>query len=192
MPISKKTIKKENPKKVIEKEEVKKRPASVKVEKKSVKKDIDKDIKKDIDKDIKKDIDKEDEKSDRYFEAVGKRKSSIARIRLFTQGDKTLTVNDKSYDKYFSTLELQQIASASLERMKSEDRFRVIAKVKGGGIHSQAEAVRHGIARALIKFNPDFRKRLRRAGFVTRDPRKRERKKFGLKRARRAPQWSKR
>ena len=128
----------------------------------------------------------------RYYEATGKRKTSVARVRLFTQGDKTLTVNGKPYDKYFTTLELQQIASASLEKMNSEDRFRIEAKVEGGGIHSQAEAVRHGVAMALIKFNPDFKKKLRRGGFVTRDPRKRERKKFGLKRARRAPQWSKR
>jgi len=76
--------------------------------------------------------------------------------------------------------------------MKVVDRFRVLVKVKGGGINAQAEAVRHGIARALLKFNPDFRKKLKRAGFLTRDPRKRERKKFGLKRARRAPQWRKR
>ena len=76
--------------------------------------------------------------------------------------------------------------------MKCVGHFKVSIKVSGGGVHSQAEAVRHGIARALVKFNADFRKKLRRAGHITRDPRKRERKKFGLKRARRAPQWSKR
>ena len=113
-------------------------------------------------------------------------------MRLFTQGEKILFVNEKPYQEYFSTFELQQIAVASLERMKCLDHFRVSAKVRGGGIHSQAEAVRHGISRALVKFNPDFRKRLRRAGYITRDPRARERKKFGLKRARKAPQWSKR
>jgi len=76
--------------------------------------------------------------------------------------------------------------------MKSIGRFRVVATVKGGGIHSQAEAIRHGIARALVEFNPDYRKRLRKANFLTRDSRMKERKKFGLKRARKAPQWSKR
>ena len=76
--------------------------------------------------------------------------------------------------------------------MKVLDKFKVTVRVKGGGIHSQAEAVRHGIARALVGINPDFRKRLRRVGYLTRDSRMRERKKFGLRRARRGPQWSKR
>ncbi len=132
------------------------------------------------------------EKGVKYFEAIGRRKSAIARIRLFTQGDKKFLVNDQPYKKYFTILEHQQIAQASLERMKSLDRFGVSAKVKGGGLHAQAEAIRYGVARALLKFNPDFRKKLRKAGFLTRDPRVRERKKFGLKRARRAPQWKKR
>jgi len=137
-------------------------------------------------------IEKVDEESTRYFEAVGRRKTSLARVRLFTQGEKTLTVNEKPYKEYFSTLDLQQIATDSLRKMKGFERFGVTARVRGGGIHSQAEAVRHGISRALVEFNPDFRKRLRKAGFLTRDPRARERKKPGLKRARRAPQWSKR
>ena len=76
--------------------------------------------------------------------------------------------------------------------MKCLDKFKISVMVKGGGISSQAEAIRHGISRALVEFNPEFRRRLRRLGFLTRDPRKRERKKFGLKRARRAPQWAKR
>jgi len=128
----------------------------------------------------------------KYYQAIGRRKTSVARIRLFTQGDNTITVNEKPYKEYFPDLNLQQIVDVALDRMKALDKFMVTAKVKGGGIHSQAEAVRHGISRALVKFNPDFRKRLRRAGYLTRDPRMRERKKFGLKRARRAPQWSKR
>lgn len=131
-------------------------------------------------------------KPGRYFEAVGKRKTSIARVRLFTQGDKEIIVNEKPYEKYFNSLELQQIVISALDKMKCIGHFRIIVRIYGGGIHSQAEAVRHGISRALVIFNPDFRKRLRRAGFITRDPRARERKKFGLKRARRAPQWSKR
>jgi len=128
----------------------------------------------------------------KYYQAIGRRKTSVARIRLFTQGDKTITINGKPYREYFPDLNLQQIVSIALDRMKASDKFMVSAIVRGGGIHAQAEAVRHGISRALVKFNPDFHKRLRRAGYLTRDPRMRERKKFGLKRARRAPQWSKR
>jgi len=128
----------------------------------------------------------------KYFEAVGRRKTSIARARLFTRGEKGFFVNGKSLEVYFPTAELCQIADAALNRMHCEDKFRVELRVKGGGIHSQAEAVRHAISRGLVLFNPDFRKRLKRAGFLTRDSRMRERKKFGLKRARRAPQWQKR
>jgi small subunit ribosomal protein S9 len=132
------------------------------------------------------------EKSDRYYEATGKRKTAIARVRLSTEGEKTIIVNEKPFDKYFSTKEMQDIAFSPLEKMKAVGHFRVTVLASGGGIHAQAEAVRHGISRTLVKYNADFRKRLRRAGFLTRDPRARERKKFGLKRARRGPQWSKR
>jgi len=128
----------------------------------------------------------------RYFEAVGRRKTSIARIRLFTKGDKEFIVNDKPFKLYFPTIDLQQTAASAFEKMKCLDKFRVEVKVSGGGVHSQAEAVRHAAARALVDFNADFRKRLRKVGYLTRDPRMRERKKFGLKRARRAPQWAKR
>lgn len=131
-------------------------------------------------------------KPERYFEAEGRRKTAVARTRLFTRGEKTFLVNEKPLEQYFPTFELQQIARASLEIMNCLDKFRVSAKVRGGGLHAQAEAIRHGIARALVLFNPDFRKRLKKAGFLKRDPRMRERKKFGLKRARRAPQWQKR
>ena len=134
----------------------------------------------------------EAKKTDRFIETIGARKTSIARVRVFTRGEKLFLVNEKPYNVYFPTLELQQAAVASLERMKCLDNFRILAKVKGGGLHSQAEAVRHGIARALVLFNPDFRKRLKKAGHLTRDPRMKERKKFGLKRARKAPQWAKR
>ncbi len=127
-----------------------------------------------------------------YLEAIGKRKTASARVRLFTKGEKDFLVNEKSFHKYFPTQELQQIAKSSLEKMKCLDRFRVSAKVKGGGLKAQAEAVRHGTARILVQFNPEFRKRLKKAGLLTRDARKRERKKPGLKRARRAPQWQKR
>ncbi len=139
-----------------------------------------------------KEVKKEISKPDKYFEAVGRRKTAVARVRLFTRGEKTFFVNGKPYKEYFPLSEMQQIALASLRKMKCLEKFRVSVKVKGGGYSAQAEAVRHGATRALVKFNPNFRKRLRKAGYLTRDPRMRERKKFGLKRARRAPQWSKR
>ena len=132
------------------------------------------------------------DKSGRYYEAVGRRKTSTARVRLFTQGDKKITINGADYKEYFPTPELRGIIESSLEKMKAENKFGASVLVRGGGMHSQAEAIRHGISRALVEFNADFRKRLRRAGYLTRDPRMRERKKFGLKRARRAPQWRKR
>ncbi len=135
---------------------------------------------------------KEEKKLERFFEAVGRRKTSIARVRLFTQGDKAFQINGKPFDAYFSTFEMRQIVQSPLEKMNCLDRFRIQVLVKGGGLHSQAEAVRHGISRALVLFNADFKKRLKKAGFLTRDSRMRERKKFGLKRARRAPQWAKR
>jgi small subunit ribosomal protein S9 len=129
---------------------------------------------------------------DKYFEATGRRKTANARVRLYTKGDKGIEVNGMDFTKYFPTKDLQANALASLDKMKSLERFRVTAKVSGGGISAQAEAVRHGIARALVVFNADYRKRLRKAGYLTRDPRMKERKKPGLRRARRAPQWSKR
>ena len=129
---------------------------------------------------------------ERYWEAVGRRKTAVARVRLFTRGEKSMAVNLKPLAEYFRYPRLQSIASEAVDIMKSTDRFRVSAKVSGGGLHAQAEAIRHGTARALVLFNPDFRKRLKRAGFLTRDPRMKERKKFGLKGARRAPQWAKR
>ena len=135
---------------------------------------------------------KENTGKDRYFEAVGRRKTAVARVRLFTKGDKEFLVNDSSYQKYFPLPADQETATSSMKKMKCLDKFRVTVIVKGGGRHAQAEAVRHGTARVLVDFNNNFRKRLRKAGFLTRDPRMRERKKFGLKRARKSPQWSKR
>ena len=129
---------------------------------------------------------------EKYLEATGRRKTAVARVRLFAQGEKIFSVNGKPLANYFSSSQLQEIIKEPLFIMNILDRFGVSAIVKGGGIHSQAEAVRHGISRALVISNPDFRKRLKKAGFLTRDPRMKERKKFGLKRARKAPQWSKR
>lgn len=131
-------------------------------------------------------------KSDRYFEATGRRKTAVARVRIFAKGDKEFLVNSKPYQKYFSHIADQEIAVASMKKMNCLDKFRVTVLVKGGGHSAQAEAIRHGTARVLVDFNNNLRKYLRKAGFLTRDPRMRERKKFGLKRARRAPQWQKR
>ncbi|MFH1780533.1 MAG: 30S ribosomal protein S9 [Candidatus Nealsonbacteria bacterium] len=127
-----------------------------------------------------------------FFEAVGRRKTAIARIHLQAGNSKDFTINDKPLDQYFPSSELQQIALSSLEKMDCLDKFSVTAKVRGGGLHAQAEALRHGIARALTEFSPELRDKIKKTGFLTRDSRMRERKKFGLKRARKAPQWNKR
>jgi small subunit ribosomal protein S9 len=131
-------------------------------------------------------------KPDRYFEAIGRRKTAVARIRLFTKGDKEFLVNNKPYQQYFQTKADQESSVSSMKKMKCLDKFRITVVVRGGGHSAQAEAIRHGTARVLVDFNDNFRKRLRKAGFLTRDPRMRERKKFGLKRARKGPQWAKR
>jgi small subunit ribosomal protein S9 len=128
----------------------------------------------------------------KYYEAVGRRKTSVARIRIWSKGEGEFLINQKPLKDYFQTPTLQKVALDSLEQMKSAEKFKVSVVVKGGGISSQAEAVRHGTARALVLFNPDFRKKLKKAGYLMRDPRMKERKKFGLKGARRAPQWQKR
>jgi len=131
-------------------------------------------------------------KRERYFEGIGRRKTSIARVRLFSGEEKSFLINERPLERYFPMRELQQTVLSPLSLAACLAKFKVSAKVKGGGINSQAEAVRHGVARALVLFNPEFRKKLKSAGYLKRDPRMRERKKFGLKRARRAPQWAKR
>jgi len=135
---------------------------------------------------------KKEEKKVKYIEAIGRRKTARARVRLFTQGKKEILVNDKPYTDYFPVLSWQKNVEAPLEKLNCLGKFGFSIKVEGGGLSAQSEACRHGIARALVLLNPYFKKRLRKAGFLTRDPRMRERKKFGLKRARRAPQWQKR
>lgn len=146
---------------------------------------------------VKKKPAKKIKRAKRYYEAVGRRKRAVARVRLFTcrpfEGERAkILVNNKPYLDFFPTLQLQQIVISPLQRMKSINRFETTVKVNGGGIRGQAEAIRHGLARTLVKFNPDFSKKLKRAGFLRRDPREKERKKPGLKKARRAPQWKKR
>lgn len=140
---------------------------------------------------------KKEKQPKRYYEAVGRRKTAVARVRLFTcrpfEDEKgKILVNGRPYFEVFPVLELQRIVKAALEKMKSLNRFEASIKVKGGGLRGQAEAIRHGLARTLVEFNPDFRKKLKRAGYLRRDPRMKERKKPGLKKARRAPQWKKR
>jgi len=130
-------------------------------------------------------------KTERYVEGIGRRKTAIARVRVFG-GHGKFTVNDKEYKNYFDLSRLQLVASSPLGKMKLGDKYDVSAKVKGGGINAQAEAVRLGLARALAVKNPDFEKRLSKLGYLRRDPRMVERKKYGLKKARRAPQWAKR
>jgi len=131
-------------------------------------------------------------KKERYLEGVGRRKTAIARVRLVPQKGRSFSVNEKPLENYFPVADLQKAVLSPLVLADCLERFAVSAKVKGGGMTSQAEAIRHGIARALVLFDADFRKKLKSAGFLKRDPRMRERKKFGLKRARRAPQWAKR
>ena len=130
------------------------------------------------------------ERKGKYFYANGKRKTSIARIRLY-EGKGEIIVNERSLEDYFFGTLIGNV-KAPLKLVDMLKRFDISVKVIGGGISSQAEAVRHGIAKALIVFDPELRTLLKRAGFLTRDARVKERKKFGLHRARRAPQWSKR
>lgn len=127
----------------------------------------------------------------RYSESVGKRKTSIARVRLFDQGSGRVEINGKDIRDYFFDILISN-ALLPLDLLGKKKDFDFTVLVEGGGVSSQSDAVRHGIARALIEFNPDNRLILKRAGLLTRDARIKERKKPGLKRARRAPQWKKR
>ncbi len=123
--------------------------------------------------------------------AVGRRKSASARVRI-SKGDGSIVVNGKSYIEYFPHFEWQETVIAPLKALAKEKTISVSAKVNGGGKRGQAVAVQHGIARALVAENEELRKTLKSLGLLTRDARVKERKKPGLKRARRAPQWSKR
>lgn len=127
----------------------------------------------------------------RYIETVGRRKTSIARVRLVIGGS-GIIVNGKDYKDYLKLAKLQDIVTAPLAILEIKDKHGFTVVVSGGGIFSQAEAIRHGITRALIKLDAELRKRLKKYGFITRDPRMTERKKPGLKKARKAPQWAKR
>ncbi|NLP18444.1 MAG: 30S ribosomal protein S9 [Firmicutes bacterium] len=122
---------------------------------------------------------------------TGRRKTSVARVRLMA-GSGNIFINDQPLEDYFPTPVQRTIVTQPLEATKTTDKFDIIVKVAGGGMSGQAGAVRHGIARALLKADGDLRSELRKYGYLTRDPRMKERKKYGLKKARRAPQFSKR
>ncbi len=127
-----------------------------------------------------------------YIGAIGRRKTSIASVRLIKNGKGSIVVNDKPFDTYFNTYDLREQIVAPLKVTGQQGAVDVSIKVLGGGIRGQSEAARHGLSRALVELNPTFRTALKKLGYLMRDPRKKERKKFGLKGARRAPQWSKR
>ncbi|HEY0908016.1 MAG TPA: 30S ribosomal protein S9 [Candidatus Paceibacterota bacterium] len=128
----------------------------------------------------------------KYFEAVGRRKTAVARARITPATKQSITINDKDFTEYFVTKEMQMIAEAAFVQSKITQKFKVTALLNGGGIHSQSEALRHAISRALLDYDLELRKKLKKLGFLKRDPRAKERRKFGLKKARKSPQWSKR
>lgn len=127
----------------------------------------------------------------RYYEAVGRRKRAVARVRLYP-GDGQIVINNKTADDYFGRPQDRRDVTAPFKVTNTEGQYNLSVLVKGGGITGQAQAIRHGVARALLVVDPGLRLILRRAGFLTRDPREKERKKPGLKRARKAPQYTKR
>jgi len=130
-------------------------------------------------------------KIDKYIEAIGRRKTSVARVRLVPASKNSFEINNKDLATYFPTAELRNVVENPFVIAKAGS-FSVSAHLKGGGIHSQAEALRHGISNALSLHDDSLRKGLKAEGFLKRDPRSKERRKFGLKKARKAPQWSKR
>ena len=126
-----------------------------------------------------------------FFAGTGRRKTSVARVRLYN-GTGNITVNGREINDYFGLGTLKYIVNQPLELTNTTGKFDVVINVQGGGIAGQAGAIRHGISRALLLYDENLRTELKKAGFLTRDPRMKERKKYGLKAARRAPQFSKR
>ena len=127
-----------------------------------------------------------------YHYGTGRRKSSVARVHLFPSGTGSITINGRDIDEYFGLETLKMVVRQPLEATGNTGKMDIVATVSGGGVTGQAGALRHGISRALLEMDPEFRPALKAAGFLTRDPRMKERKKYGLKAARRAPQFSKR
>jgi small subunit ribosomal protein S9 len=127
-----------------------------------------------------------------YHYGTGRRKSSVARVHLFPNGTGSIKINGRDIDDYFGLETLKLIVRQPLATTETLGKVDIETTVTGGGVTGQAGAIRHGIARALLEMNPEYRPALKAAGFLTRDPRMKERKKYGLKAARRAPQFSKR
>lgn len=132
--------------------------------------------------------------AERYIEGIGRRKTAVARVRITPASDTTYVVNERALAEHFQTEALQKIVTEAIagSAEAAAQAFAVSAKVVGGGINAQAEAVRHGISRALVEFKAELRPDLKKKGFLKRDPRAKERRKFGLKKARKSAQWSKR
>lgn len=128
----------------------------------------------------------------RYVYAVGRRKEATAAVKMFEEGNGRFTVNGRDLKEYFSNFQLFETILLPLKLTGQEAKHDFSIKVEGGGKHGQAEATRHGLARALVKWQAELKPTLKKAGFLTRDSRMKERKKFGLKKARKAPQWAKR
>ena len=127
-----------------------------------------------------------------YQYGTGRRKSSVARVRVYQGGTGSITINGRDIDDYFGLETLKMVVRQPLNATDTLGKVDIVATVEGGGVSGQAGALRHGISRALLLVNPEYRAALKKAGFLTRDPRMKERKKYGLKAARRAPQFSKR
>ena len=132
------------------------------------------------------------ESKKKYFYGTGRRKSSVARVRVYENGTGSIIINGRYINDYFGLETLKLVFRQPLVTTERADKVDVVVSVCGGGVSGQAGAIRHGIARALLTVNPEYRASLKAAGFLTRDPRMKERKKYGLKAARRAPQFSKR
>ena len=126
-----------------------------------------------------------------YYYGTGRRKSSVARVRVYP-GTGKIIINDREIDNYFGLETLKLIVRQPLALTGTTEKFDIVVRVAGGGVTGQAGAIRHGLSRALLQFDENLRPALKKAGFLTRDPRMKERKKYGLKAARRAPQFSKR
>ncbi len=126
-----------------------------------------------------------------FFYGTGRRKKSVARVRIY-HGEGKITINDREIDDYFGLDTLKLIVRQPLALTQTAEKVDIVCRVAGGGVSGQAGAIRHGVARALLLYDPELRGALKAAGFLTRDPRMKERKKYGLKKARRAPQFSKR
>ncbi len=127
-----------------------------------------------------------------YIYALGRRKRAIAQTKLWTTGKGAITVNDRPYTQYFPVAELRDALVAPLKAVGQDDKVTIALSVRGGGLRGQSEAARLGISRALLILNPTYRQSLKQLGFLTRDPREKERKKYGFKKARKGSQWAKR